>query len=86
MLTADHPSVAGHFPGNPIVPGALMLDRILETLPVPGPILIRSVKFLRIVRPGAMLQLRWQSREEGQIHFFCYDRGEVVLTGTLESK
>ena len=29
LLPADHPSAAGHFPGNPLVPGALLLDEVL---------------------------------------------------------
>ena len=28
----DHPSLPGHFPGRPIVPGVVMLERVLEAI------------------------------------------------------
>jgi len=34
-ISSDHPALTDHFPGNPIVPGALILDHVLlgcETL------------------------------------------------------
>lgn len=40
-VDADHPCLRGHFPGHPIVPGVLILDRVLEAIesahgPLPG--------------------------------------------------
>ncbi|MCP9447124.1 MAG: hypothetical protein NNA22_06085 [Nitrospira sp.] len=30
-IGSDHPAIAGHFPGRPIVPGVLVLREVLET-------------------------------------------------------
>jgi 3-hydroxyacyl-[acyl-carrier-protein] dehydratase len=55
-IPADHPSLPGHFPGNPIVPGVLLLDEVLRTteswlgrtVHVRG---VSQVKFVRPLRP-----------------------------------
>jgi 3-hydroxyacyl-[acyl-carrier-protein] dehydratase len=59
-VSPDHPMLPGHFPGDPIVPGAWLLSQVLidatEWLShiAPGSVVagVRSVKFLQPVRPG----------------------------------
>jgi 3-hydroxyacyl-[acyl-carrier-protein] dehydratase len=83
----DHPTAAGHFPGNPIIPGATLLDEVIAAI-ADGPlarIVIRSTKFLQPVRPGDVLELRWQLRDDGEIAFECRlrDPDRVALAGTV---
>jgi hypothetical protein len=46
---------------------------------------IRQAKFLRVVRPGDRLVIRWTARMEGDIQFECRLPGaeRPALTGTL---
>lgn len=57
----DHPSLPGHFPDGPIVPGVLLLDLILQQIQKHGPCRLRSIpssKFLQPVLPGECLDVR----------------------------
>ena len=51
-----HPSLPGHFPGDPIVPGVVLLDRVVEAIEAQaGPLRrlrLPQVKFLQPLRPG----------------------------------
>ena len=82
-IPEDHPSAAGHFPGNPIVPGALLLDTVLEAVADGCPVTIRAAKFLHPVRFGMRLKLRWQEAAGNLIRFECLLGAEAVLTGSM---
>ncbi|HUH83236.1 MAG TPA: hypothetical protein VLX85_01425 [Stellaceae bacterium] len=86
----DHPTAAGHFPGNPIIPGALLLDAVLLAIGGDAPDArdgaeIRSVKFLRPVRPGDTLLIRWEPRPNGETRFegLLRDPERLALTGVV---
>ena len=69
----DHPSLPGHFPGRPIVPGVLLLERVLEAIestqgPL-GALRLPQVKFMQPLLPGELAQVvlegeapRWRFR------------------------
>jgi 3-hydroxymyristoyl/3-hydroxydecanoyl-(acyl carrier protein) dehydratase len=88
-FAAGHPSVAGHFPGYPIVPGALILDEVVMAIAgatYNGHVVIRSAKFLAPVIPGDSVTLRWQTLANGSVAFECRREGSETLavTGTLD--
>lgn len=54
-VPADHPSLPGHFPGHPIVPGVLLLDCVLAMLQqTTGRRVshLHQIKFISALRPG----------------------------------
>ena len=85
---ADHPAFAGHFPGEPILPGAVLLDAVLQRIAADlgwdlGCCEVASAKFLSIVRPGAQLQLRYQPGPRGAVGFEVHAAGRSIASGTL---
>lgn len=68
-----HPALPGHFPGNPIVPGVVLLEHVVEAIEAAhGPLQslrLPQVKFLQPLLPGeaARVELdgaapRWRFR------------------------
>jgi len=86
----DHPASQGHFPGDPMIPGAVLLDetlRAIEAGPDAGlaPFRIRSAKFLHPALPGDRMLIRFSRTPEGEIRFVCSVGETPVLTGQIRS-
>jgi acyl-CoA synthetase (AMP-forming)/AMP-acid ligase II len=58
-VPVDHPALAGHFPGRPIVPGVLLLDHVLEHI---GQALGRRVQQLQQAKFMSALQPEERAR------------------------
>ena len=86
----DHATAAGHFPGNPIIPGALLLDEVVRAITADADggdaALIRAAKFFHPVRPGESLRLEWRPAASGAFTFECHvtDDDALAATGTIE--
>ena len=56
VVAHDHPCLPGHFPGRPIVPGVVLLDRVIAAIEAAhggiGPLRLPQVKFLQPLLPG----------------------------------
>jgi 3-hydroxymyristoyl/3-hydroxydecanoyl-(acyl carrier protein) dehydratase len=84
IVPVDHPAFAGHFPGRPIMPGVVLLDRLLACIDAPCD--IASAKFLSPVGPGEAIEFDWQTQASGTIRFGIACAGRVVATGSLTPK
>lgn len=95
MLAAEkkfslgHPAARGHFPGNPIIPGAVLLSEALRAIESclriklsPGR--LASAKFLHPVRPGDHVRIEFSDSAAGAITFTCTAGSVTVLTGVVK--
>lgn len=87
QFPANHPCGAGHFPGNPIIPGALLLDEVLACISASldaGDTAwkVKSAKFPGMVRPGDKVHINFTRPDNGDICFECTVSGNKVLSGT----
>lgn len=85
-FAADHPVAAGHFPGNPIIPGALLLAEVLRCIEQAegarfASCNVKAAKFLHPARPGDTIDIQYARSALGTIEFQCAVLGTKVLTG-----
>jgi len=86
-IPSMHPALRGHFPGNPMVPGVVLLERVAQALErIWGLRLsaLSQVKFLCPLRPDCPARL--QLELNGAAAQFSIDQaGATVASGTLEA-
>lgn len=83
VVFADHPALPGHFPGNPLVPGVVLLDRVLDAVEqTHGEIealRLPQVKFLQPLRPGEAARVELEALDDGARWRFRVLRNATVL-------
>src|SRR6266446_10571894 len=89
-IPADHPSLAGHFPGAPVVPGVVILDEIAAALAEwrPGCQLtgVRAVKFLLPLKPAQWFTicLTWANSAGMEVDFVSCVEERTIVEGRLQ--
>jgi 3-hydroxyacyl-[acyl-carrier-protein] dehydratase len=87
IVPHTHPSLAGHFPGDPIVPGVVLLDRVLavlgEWLPGRAVVGLTQAKFLLPLKPDEQFTILLTRRVSERIQFECHLNGRRLAAGLL---
>jgi len=84
----DHPAFDGHFPGEPVLPGVVLLAEVLAVIeaqtdvPVHGWTL-ESGKFHGAVLPGARVDIVHVPHGRGGRRFEVREQGRLVASGTI---
>ena len=89
LIHADHPSLPGHFPGAPLVPGVVILDEVVAALDEwrqnSQLTAIQNVKFLAPLKPEQLftISLFATTEEAGEVSFCCRAEERVIVEGRL---
>jgi 3-hydroxymyristoyl/3-hydroxydecanoyl-(acyl carrier protein) dehydratase len=88
LLAEDHPVAHGHFPGNPVVPAAVILDQVLRAAEARLGLAacgweVVTAKFPNPARPGEELRVHFGRRGSGEVRFECFVGARTVAGGAL---
>jgi 3-hydroxymyristoyl/3-hydroxydecanoyl-(acyl carrier protein) dehydratase len=87
-IAANHPAFEGHFPDFPVMPGAMLLDEMLNAIELARGIDLKgwrigSAKFFDAVRPLDTLLMEHDATAAGLIHFTILVENRKVASGSL---
>jgi 3-hydroxyacyl-[acyl-carrier-protein] dehydratase len=89
-IPADHPSLAGHFPEAPIVPGVVILDEVTAALAEGcGDFQLTCIcaaKFLLPLKPEQPFTISFTTakEQENRINFRCCTDSRILVEGRVE--
>lgn len=89
-VAADHPTEKGHFPGNPIIPGALLLAEVMRCIEREQGLRfiscnVKSAKFQHPAHPGDCVEIEYAYSAQGVIDFQCAVAGIKVMSGSIST-
>ena len=87
-ISEDHPSLAGHFPGHPVVPGVVMLGEVMKVVRLATQqniefVGVPSAKFISPLNAGELFTVRLTQQGEGAIEFTCTAGCRLIFAGSL---
>ncbi|WP_072571644.1 hypothetical protein [Granulibacter bethesdensis] len=85
-VAQDHPALAGHFPGRPLLPGVLLLDHALRSLKMDqAPVHIVSARFSMPVLPGDRVDISTKPATNGESAIILSTGSRVSLKARVRA-
>ena len=85
-ISPQHPALAGHFPGNPIVPGVVILRRVCRAVTQAhgGAVTaVPVVKFYAPLRPEEPFDIGLERARENSVNFRVVRGDTLIAAGTV---
>ena len=87
IISSMHPCLEGHFPNNPIVPGVVIIDEIMQQVCINEPTIkitnIPSVKFLKPLKADTVVNVTVSEKNSGLYQFSCHIKEDLIVSGQL---
>ena len=89
MIGDTHPSLAGHFPGRPLVAGVIVLEEVQHAIatfwPGQNPVAFPQVKFVSPLLPGDWAEIELVHTDEHQFDFRVTREGALIASGKVRT-
>lgn len=89
-IKSSHPSLKGHFPNNPIVPGVVILDEVINIVKKIKPdFIINSIPMVKFTHPllaGQCVTVEIKEKNDHTISFNCTHNDIKLVTGQFAFK
>jgi 3-hydroxymyristoyl/3-hydroxydecanoyl-(acyl carrier protein) dehydratase len=85
-IDPEHPSLTGHFPGEPIVPGAILLDHAISYVERASERRVSAIavaKFIVPVRPRQIVVISIEKTDRDRVSLIGAVADVKVLTATM---
>lgn len=87
-IKSNHPCLAGHFPNNPIVPGAVIIDEVVQNIQSQKPNIhsleLVNVKFIQPLKSDTKVQIVWKTKDHNLWQFSCITDDLVITRGLIK--
>lgn len=86
-IGAGHPALPGHFPGEPLVPGVILLEQVALALRgwrQQRMSRVLEAKFMAPLRPGELAQIHLSDADGTRIRFRIERNGSLLARGLVE--